>query len=74
MTNEQQLYNALNDVAEAINNVVNKIYELFKEVVKYITNVVNKMYRHLKRYACNNYRRMHGMPMIKRKKTQTRTS
>ena len=75
MTEEQQGVNeAAQAVAEAASNFVEAMCNLFDEVVKVVNEIIESVAewcqsvcKEIKKYNCNNWRRMHGLPMIHRK-------
>lgn len=76
MTEEQQrVYEAAQDVAEAANNFIDAVCNLFNEVIEIVQEAIESIAewcqsvcKQVKKYNCNNWRRMNGLPLIHRNK------
>ena len=65
---QQGIYEAAQQVATAINEFIDAICNLFDEVIKVVTEAILSICVVVKKYNCNNWRRMHGMPLLHRNK------
>ena len=76
MTEEQQrIYDATQEVIEATAHFVDTVRSLFNEVIKVVTDVIESVVewyqsvcKEMKKHNCNNWRRIHGLPLIHRNK------
>lgn len=67
--NREEIEEAIRIAVDLFNWIMEKVKEIFSAIKDSFDSVIRKC----EKLNCNNYRKLHGMPMIKKRNKQTRT-